>query len=703
MDQLNTLLLKLRMRLRPTSVKTKVIIGVSLTLILAIGLFTYLDMVSRVKFHLEAQEERAYEISDTVMRSIEYPMLDGEMEKLQAILESLITLKDIAVVHLCDTAGVIRYSGLPDNIGNVTKSEVTKQALLTSSRLKGLEMKGEKKILRHAMPIPNEETCYKCHGSEKKILGVLTVGINWSPIEERIAALRNREITLGIGSVIVVGFLLTLFLSRYITLPLGTLTRLADEISRGNPGFKFGRLLKCWDVMKCDKTECPAYGKPEIMCWYINGTLCQVQPSGSFPKKLDMCRQCIVYRTHVGDEMVQLADSLKHMVHTLRTFEKELRRSEEKYKTLFDTDPNPIFILDCKALRILDANARSENQYGYSKEELLEMSFVDLGEEETASKIISSFKDISHGACIFLPKMQHRIKDGGLFYVNIHVCSARYEGQDVFIAATTDISESIQKEAQLIHAAKLTTLGEMATGVAHELNQPLTTIQLSSDVIKNMIKAGEEIPRDLLALISEQMAEQISRAVGIINHLREFGRKDEFESERVDVNKPLRGVFTLLGQQLKVRGINVILDLKDELPSIRADSNKLEQVFIDLVLNARDAMEEKEEKSAGEKFERIIAIRSFQENNSVIVTISDTGTGIPQEMSAKIFEPFFTTKKVGKGTGLGLSIGYGIIKEYQGIIEVESEMGKGTTFKMIFPACEENQRGVQSYAEGNGG
>ncbi|MBW2174529.1 MAG: hypothetical protein JRF64_07810, partial [Deltaproteobacteria bacterium] len=189
MSRMTTFLEKIRVRLRLGSLTVKVIIGVCLILILVMGLFTYYDMVSRVKYHLKQQEELAYEISDTVMRSIEYPMLDGEMEDVQAILEKLNRLKDVTVVDLCDTTGTIRYSGSPDSIGNVDDSEVTKRALHTSTLLKGLEMVNGEKVLHHAMPIPNEQTCHKCHGAEKRILGVLTVGISWTPIENRIEAL----------------------------------------------------------------------------------------------------------------------------------------------------------------------------------------------------------------------------------------------------------------------------------------------------------------------------------------------------------------------------------------------------------------------------------------------------------------------------------------------------------------------------------
>jgi len=542
---------------------TRVTAGVSLILVLVMGVFTYYDTVTRVRYHLAQQEERAFEISDTVMRSIEYPMLDGEMEAVQAILEKLYTLQDVAVVTLCDTAGIIKHSGLPGDIGKVDNSEITQNALRTSSLVKGLEMLGEEKILHYAMPIPNEKNCYKCHGDEVETLGILNVGIHWTAIEERITAIRNREISLAMVSLIVVGFFLVLFLSKYVTRPISLLTRLADELSRGEPGFEFGRMLKCWEVEKCNRTECPAYGNPDIICWYVDGTLCKVEPSGRFLEKLDMCRKCMVYKAHVGDEMVQLADSFKHMVYRQNISEKEIKK--------------------------------------------------------------------------------------------------------------------LEKRTQLIQAAKMSTLGEVSSGVAHELNQPLNVIGVDADFIKKMIKRGNKIDDEELMTVVEEIKAQVRRASTIITHLRDFARVS-IGTEKVSVNRPIRNVFMILGQQLKLREIEVQLDLDDNIPFIMADNNKLEQVFINLVVNARDTIEEKGE--PGGK----VSVKSFFARGKVRVSVSDTGKGIPDDIIDKIFEPFFTTKEVGKGTGLGMSISYGIIKDYGGIIRVKSKVGLGTSFELKFPA-----------------
>ena len=142
----------------------------------------------------------------------------------------------------------------------------------------------------------------------------------------------------------------------------------------------------------------------------------------------------------------------------------------------------------------------------------------------------------------------------------------------------------------------------------------------------------------------------------------------------------------IIGQQLKLHEIEIILDLDESIPTILAQTNRLEQVFFNLLANASDAIEQKRD-AEGKSLPEQIHICTYNQDNHVVVTVSDTGIGIPEEIKEKIFEPFFTTKEVGKGMGLGLSILYGIVKEFQGEIEIESVPGKGTVFRHIFPAA----------------
>ncbi|MBW2618998.1 MAG: PAS domain-containing sensor histidine kinase, partial [Deltaproteobacteria bacterium] len=233
-----------------------------------------------------------------------------------------------------------------------------------------------------------------------------------------------------------------------------------------------------------------------------------------------------------------------------------------------------------------------------------------------------------------------------------------------------------------------TTLGEMAAGVAHELNQPLTVIGTGAIFLLKRLKKDQTIAPDVALEVADEILAQVERASRIINHLREFGRKAEVARSKIDINQPIRGVFGLLGQQLKIRNITAETDLAPELPTIWADVNRLEQVFVNLVINARDAIEQRRAQAAGQ-FDGRIEVRSFVENGQVVVTVKDNGAGIASQDKDRILEPFFTTKEVGHGTGLGLSISYGIVADYKGSIEVDSQLDQGTTFRLAFPAAKE--------------
>jgi histidine kinase len=371
----------------------------------------------------------------------------------------------------------------------------------------------------------------------------------------------------------------------------------------------------------------------------------------------------------------------------VRLLEEELKRSEEKYRTLFNSDPNPIFVLNLETLEIQDANDRALNFYGYEKGEVLGGSFLDLADPQEWDRLRKVSWD-KEGA-IF--KVKHHTKDNDSIHVNIRYSSLKDLGQDTVVVTTSDVTERVKSEAQLIQASKMATLGEMSAGVAHELNQPLSVIKTSASFIAKKIDRNEPVDPDILQELATEMDSQVDRASLIINHLRQFGRKTDIRKMHVQLNDCIRGTFTVLGRQLEVHGVKVELHLDEELPSIRGDSNRLEQVFLNLIMNARDAMDEKEA-LAGKGVEKVLEISSFRENDEVVVTISDTGLGMSEEVKEKIFEPFFTTKPVGKGTGLGLSISFGIVRDYDGNIDLESAEGQGTTFRIRFPAVEEETR-----------
>jgi len=517
-------------------------------------------------------------------------------------------------------------------------------------------------------------------------IGSVHVGLNKKHIDNLVGTWRITYLGI-IFAIIGIFFLISHWLSNYITRPISELTKISDEISRGNLDIKpnLGSKIKCWQIQNCHKEDCPAYESTEFPCWYVDGTQCHENPQGRFPDKLNYCYECPVYARRGRDEVGQLADSFLHMTNRLKFSQIQLKQSEEKYRSLFDSGPNPIFVLDHEALIILDANPSAEETYGYSKEEFIGKPFVGLGPFEYKDAKMTRVKnDGWQKASLLGSKVRHYKKGNTPFYVNVYACPTRYKDRDALIVATTDITEMIEKDTQLIQAGKMTTLGEMSAGIAHELNQPLNAIKMGSEFLKMMLEERKAIPEQSLLHVVTEINNQVDRAAETINRLREFGRKADFTKENIDINRPIRGVLGIIGQQLSLENIKVVLDLDETLPFILAHNNRLEQVIFNMVINARDAINQKQAVGDG-KNARFITLRSFQEDNRVALAVSDTGIGIPEPARDKIFEPFFTTKEVGKGMGLGLSIIYGIVRDYNGEIDVYSQEGTGTTFKITFP------------------
>ena len=233
----------------------------------------------------------------------------------------------------------------------------------------------------------------------------------------------------------------------------------------------------------------------------------------------------------------------------------------------------------------------------------------------------------------------------------------------------------VEKQAQLVQAAKLASIGELATGIAHEINNPLNNITLFvGNAIDRLAPTGthEAIVSNL-----RRAEDQVRRAEAIINHLRTFGRLSSPHREAISINEVIQSAISFVAEVLRVRSISVQLDLSPGDPIVLGNRIQLEQVFVNLLTNARDALQSAERKA--------ISITTRVAGTIVEVVVGDTGLGIPSELLPRIFDPFFTTKPSGQGTGLGLSISYGILKEHHGEIEVDSRIGEGTTFLIRLP------------------
>ena len=367
-----------------------------------------------------------------------------------------------------------------------------------------------------------------------------------------------------------------------------------------------------------------------------------------------------------------------------KQLEDKLEKSEKKYHEIFNNIPNPIFVLDFDNLTIIDCNDSVEAVYGFRKCDITNTPFLDLFPEDERDRyaaIIRTSTEITQAK-----QLNHK---GSPLFVNIRISPSEYPGQKVLLVTTSDITKRLEAEQQLIQASKMATLGEMATGIAHELNQPLSVMKTASSFCMKKMFAKQKIKDEILETLLTKIDRNVDRANKIINHMRQFARKSDLALGRIQVNDVLVKAFEIFSQQLKLRGIEVIWDLDEDLPMILGDPSRLEQVFINLLINARDAIEDKwgvKERAGSDKR---ITIKTRAHKKNAIVEVYDTGMGIPDSISDKIFEPFFTTKEVGKGTGLGLSISYGIVKECGGTIRARSNADQGACFIFTFPIPEQ--------------
>ncbi len=362
-----------------------------------------------------------------------------------------------------------------------------------------------------------------------------------------------------------------------------------------------------------------------------------------------------------------------------KSLERQLEKSERKYHEIFNNIPNPVFVLDFDTFDILDCNESVTTDYAFTREEILKTSFLDLFVEQNKEQYRRLLRFSS-----MLNQVKHRGKGDKTLFVNIRISPSEFSGKKVLLITTSDITKRLEAEQALIQASKMATLGEMATGIAHELNQPLSVIKTVSSFFIKKIGKGENLDHQIMQSMLKKVDKNVDRASNIINHMRQFARKSDLSLDSVQLNDVLKSAFDIFSQQLKVRGIEVVWDIDGTLPKIMADPGRLEQVFINLLLNARDAIEEKTA-AEGDRGERKITLKTRQDGQRVIAEVQDTGGGISKDIKDKLFEPFFTTKQVGKGTGLGLSISYGIVKDCGGDIKAISRENTGAVFYVTFP------------------
>ncbi len=366
--------------------------------------------------------------------------------------------------------------------------------------------------------------------------------------------------------------------------------------------------------------------------------------------------------------------------------------SEKRHRTLFASSQDALMTLAPPSWAFIQGNAQAIRLFGAKDE----VDFVSRAPWEfspecqpngvQSSSMAKEMIEVAmrYGTHSF--EWLHRTLSGREFFAAVTLTRLQVDEQHFLQATVRDLTaiknverEKAATQAQLLHASKLASLGSLAAGVGHEINNPLAIILTNCDVISRLVKnlgGNEEIASCL-----EDQRKAVKRGAAIVKGLRSFARVDTSENKMIDIHKTIKGPLSFFGPLYLKDGIAIEERLNSRQPFFVGNEGKLQQVIINLLSNAKDACEGKD----GGIITVETADEVAAEGARVVLRISDSGSGISQEHLTKIFEPFFTTKPVGKGTGIGLPISYSIIQSFGGTMSVESEQGKGTSFRIAVP------------------
>ena len=348
----------------------------------------------------------------------------------------------------------------------------------------------------------------------------------------------------------------------------------------------------------------------------------------------------------------------------------------QKFFNIAESSLNPILITDLNG-KMIYVNPAFIKVSGFRKEELIGKNPRIFGSGKLPKKFWDKMWQTIASGKVWFGEVEDRKKNGEPFYTQLLISPIFDKEEKVtgYFGIHRDLSEKRTLEKQLIHTQKMESIGTLAAGIAHEVGNPLASISA-------LVQVAQRSTED--AFIKEKLnlvKSQVTRISKIIRDLVDFSRPSNFELQRVNINECLKEAVEITKVGTKAKTIEFNVKLSDDIPNLPLVADQLEQVFVNILLNAVDAINEVKD----EKKEKRISIESSLSKDEAIITFTDTGSGISEGNLTKIFEPFFTTKSSGTGTGLGLWVSYGIIKSFQGNLEVQSNTGLGTTFTIKLP------------------
>ncbi|MGA1795236.1 MAG: sensor histidine kinase [bacterium] len=633
------------------SLAFKLILWIGVILVISLKLFFYFENTADRLMMVNQIKEEAYRLSDIIKRGTYQDMLEARSQDLQETLETIGAQEDVRKVRIVEQ-GRIKRSSIKGEVGEKVNKDaescmnchtVEGDTPLMVTRYRFFISEEGEHVLGFANPIYNEEKCQTCHSSDKEVLGVLDIILSTEKVHRAIAANERRCLIFILCLFLIIALSIALFILRFVNKPIRELTYGTRRITHGDLDYHIH-----------SRTE---------------------------------------------DEIGELGKSFNRMTDDLKSYQGQLIHAKEYIDNIIKSMTDSLIVVNPDG-RITMVNQAAVRLLRYEREEDLLGRPVEMifAKDTPFASHAPDFHHILTNGSTKNYDTVCRTKEGDEIPVNLSASAMHDEKGDllaiVFVARDmreiqaliADLKHAYRDlqatQTQLIQSSRLASMGVLAAGVAHEINNPINTIINYADLLEDDLSPDTE-PADYVRWIRREG----QRIVSIVKSLLSFARTDNKEFTPCEITDIITTSIAFMNAYLAKDRIRIQTVYDSNLPGIRARSTQLEQVFINLLINARDALNEKYPQAHEDKLITIEA-KGIERDGAPYISVrfTDSGIGIDEENLDRIFDPFFTTKRADKGTGLGLSITYGIIEDHKGSVSVSSTKGKGTTFTIEIPA-----------------
>jgi len=638
--------------------KSKIYLGVVLLLTLfGVGIYIVAGKILRGALVEENRNRGLLIASDLAARSTE-PILAMDFLRLKNLVDETLQLgEDVYYAFILDSRGDILVhtfsGGFPVELKTANGVDDTQ--------------KHHRRLLDTGKELVNDFAVPVLIGNDR--FGTVRIGLLQTRVKK---ASEKLSLTMLLTTVLflLLSGLVGAALARAAGKRVDTLHQAIDRVVRGDLELQTAALLKsnCWDIMNCSKQHCPAYNQLHIRCWYLAGTLCPSCAAGEYTKKIESCKHCVVYKKCSGDEIQNLSDSFDFMVWTLKErlteikdAEKTLREHQHLLRTILDASPDSVSLQDQNSV-YRAANKAFCRMVNRSEEEILGKTDFDLFPTRRAesnrredSRLIETGEPLVKEDRIRNSRGERWIH---LVKLPVYDASGKIIG---LLCSGRDITDLKRLQERVTQSQKMEAIGQLTAGIAHEINTPLGIILGYAQLLLEESEPDSQLHKDL-----QIIEKQTKVCKKIVSDLLRFSRATASSLAPTNVNEAIEDILSVVEHTFSLERVKIVRRFDSNVPEIYGDREKLKQAVMNLLNNAFDAI--------GSDGTILIVTGWNQEADEVFLSVADTGVGVKPEQADRIFDPFFTTKGVGKGTGLGLSVTFGIVRDHNGRIEMESPL-----------------------------